>query len=1603
VKKADAIVDMFQQHIAAWKIRFFIEVVIRKNELKAFNEERNQLKKQMKTMHKKLVDSKEEAKVAEAKAASGHSASDVARISDLEAEIQALKIEKKDLQSRLDSSGDSPAGKKSRKPSSREESGGSAASETIIRNLREELDAVRTRMYESEIKKNALQAQVETLTIKVQAEEELKNESIKHSTATIAVLDEALKEHKARAAMFSEGTEGIAAERQAMKAGLEEAKAEAARLKSENEELSLRSEKGTAERRSLERLVTEITVNMHSREKRVAEFKAEAEAKAKAIEDLTFKLNNHKAEMDIITQRVLTSEQLQRKAETELAKANLDRERTGMRVNDLESSIQRVLKIASSAKQYSLMLEERMSIAKQQAETAEMQAQKKLAAAQKLAEDAEAAATSYLQQSSRPGGARRLVGLPEESVDGDLNDADYTVDELELAAAHRSRLEGDTYAGATSRSPFPSGRTYGLPNLTSPAAAASGRGAVDTAPVESRLVALVNVLENRIDKMDYMAAMIEEEKEEGPVDDVELSDSLEEMDTFEDPLVESKRAEFEKAEDERILKAEEKLAILKEHRLVLQNQESALLEKMVVAQREIDKKTTEVIEIKGDLTELQQKMANLEKSNIAMMTELQAWEDEIIATSGSVPTDEERMARASKLLEGDRQLHQSFEISQEVTKEIATVTNELGMLRDAANALHLQKAVLDTLLKDHQAIENAQANEIAQMKEGQARRRKAELDRIERMANRKKERDERIAIKERKRAIRAEKRAARLEKWNSIQRSSPVEGSAAALLASFSSTQSQSNGESPLSPADKGFPLRHTMPAGEPVGFHQPPRSIKSAVNAIPARFPSANVRSNHADTAANGSSSLVPFSSDGGNTEEPTLEITRVANNVHSVGDRISQLLASINNMSLEPRADNDGGVDNDEEDHLYFGHSNSMAASAAHHANDYSFLDGGGLISMPELSNNTGVAARAFMPLRPHELAYGRGQQYTRHSPPYAIDENPHDLADRMVSLHEELKGMAFQVGQCRLALNRVSFEVRPRRLEALQAWALAFEEQWGRPPGPADCRSATTWPLVEAYTRTQRKEYEMYLEIQSLCNEGRFQLKSLQTMITNYKIMLKSVSMNGAGLFGGNSDAFSAVYDESKLPVTADDLYQLHSAFAPLLPPVFDDPMKWLFSGNKGAPVNSFGADLSVSSNRHVANPHVPPSSSSATQSKYGGPAINYEMSSISLSSKPSFVAPPPNSSSYSSPARAIPLAVSNIARNGSFDNDDAQDGDLDDDSWTVSVASERPTEMSKQESKQAEFRLKKQQQAREQVLQATGPSKEEIALDQLSSDVERMQSELDEALILLQDSKDEYRAQLSRQEFAAREVQLWEESYCNKFTDKSPVNLTEIDKRAAGGWPLYETLKKQTEESKALKRKVEVLVDLAVEKQLRVDDKNEDLRVAQDKHTAWKKKRDRAVASRQRKEGSEGSTSPRRMSLQDMVVLDADAEGWNEAKVDVESEIKKLHSEISVVENFIGPCEESLEQFQERKKKLKKMAYAWIEQFKTDHKREPTDDEKRANIGDIFVERTDIQAREQLLTTQKNQAYEILDKLKKLLQQKEARLHLILTNLNPVKNI
>ena len=320
---------------------------------------------------------------------------------------------------------------------------------------------------------------------------------------------------------------------------------------------------------------------------------------------------------------------------------------------------------------------------------------------------------------------------------------------------------------------------------------------------------------------------------------------------------------------------------------------------------------------------------------------------------------------------------------------------------------------------------------------------------------------------------------------------------------------------------------------------------------------------------------------------------------------------------------------------------------------------------------------------------------------------------------------------------------------------------------------------------------------------------------------------------------------------------------------------------------------------------------------------------------------------------------------------------------------------------------------------------------------------MQGELDEALSLLQDAKEEYRRQLSRQEFATRELEAWEIAFCQKNPGKVPGKLNADERRFGGGGSLYDTLEKQVHESESQRRRVEALVDIAVEKQLSVDDKTVELKTLQDKYAEINRKKEargkdtnynnnsrnnsptRAVRTpssgvppvsaamlRVQQEvaaapghgiikpaGANTAGGARRMSMQDMVVLDAGPAGWQQAKDDVTSEIGRIKAEISVVETFIGPCEDSLEQFRERKKKLKQMATYWIGEYKKAHNnREPTEEEKRTDIGPIYQERSEIQVREQLLNSQRDQALEILDKLSKVLEQKETRLNLIHTNLS-----
>lgn len=1564
--KADVIVDMFQQNVAAWKIRFFIEVVIRKNQSAKFTEERSTWKKQMKVLHKKYTDAKVEISKLKAEgttnpapinqaaaAAAAISKAESSRVGELEAELIALRAEKRELKAKLDRS-ETKFEQAEKRSAHMTPSDNQTAESSTVESLREELDLSRTKLYDMAQEKNAIILELEKKNLADNSMEA----KLTQANETIKLLGDALQEFKTRSSVFDQAARAKSSENDNMIQELEEATKKIKALEIERDELTVRTEKSSSERRSLERLVTEITVNMHSREKRVAEFKAEAESKNKLIDDMTFKLNNHKVEMDMMAKRVVNSEAIQRNAQVALIKSRLSEERVLMRNADLEGQVAKLLKTISSAKQYAELLEEQVSTTKKKSVEFEREVHSKLAAAQKAAEESEKAATAYLQGSLSQRGSVSFPTVSMMAPDDEMNDADYSLDELEYQVSSRVMNGSVRSAGNKMGSPFPSGRTYGLPNYVSPARGSTrgGIGPADSfAPnatqassvAEERLVALVTVLENRIDKIDYMTQLMEEENlgDEDVEDDILMSTLESEKD---DPVLEAHRLELENAEESKKKKAEEKLSVLYDHKIVLQKQEVAMMEKVALAQKALDQKKMELAEIKGDLSELQIKMTKMEETNLQMLSELQAWEDEVIATSGVPPTDEERLERAAKLLEGDKQLQHSFELTQEVAKEIVSVDEEVTKLEDTLNALTLQKDVLTTLLVDHEKLEQSVRDEIAAMDEASAARRVEALKKAEARAEKKKEIDEKVAARERKRKILQEKRAARAEKLNSFKK---VE-----------------------------------IPAVLSQTFASEKKEERNSMSAMAKSLPE-----------------------DRYGTSKEERDITNMANNVHHVGDRISDLLASINNISFS-NSENvglsvGGSVRNpvhfqsNRDEDVYFHYAGADDGSAFE-GSDYPQAD----------PHDLALIDRGNVSRHPQQLrAYERVNEYDRASTsPFDYCENPQEMADQMVGLHEHLKGLAYQVGECRLCLDRVTYHIKPKRLDSIQNWAAAFEEQWGRRPGPADCRSAGSWPLIEAYIRTQRKEYEMYLEIQSLCNEGRFQLKTLQTMQTNYKMLLKSVVSQGKDM---PMSSLAAHYDESKLPVTSDDIYELHAAFAPLLPSVFDDPVKSLFAGGEGT----------AKSGIVVAHNSI------AQSSYYSAPQEQIKQDTIAI--KQIYPTPyDPKESVFSSRAGDIDMFSASLAVPESLD-----DGlinlslSLEDNGGSLGRINENSSLSGQSvdtatKNIQHDAKEEKKKKIRSHIDDITGPPPEEVALDELYNAVEDVQGELDEALSLLQEAKEEYRRQLSRQEFATRELEAWEIAFCQKNPGKIPGQLNEDEKRFGGGGALYDTLEKQIHESETQRRRVEALVDIAVEKQLLVDDKTEELRSLQAKYAEISRQKGaRGNSSLTKNSGlssqaqkliaaapahgvirATGATlnGPRRMSLQDMVVLDAGTAGWQQARDDVVSEIGRIKSEISVVETFIGPCEDSLEQFKKRKKKLKQIASYWIEEYKKAHNnQEPTEEEKRKEIGPIYAERAEIQVREQLLNSQREQALEILEKLNKVLEQKETRLNLIMSNLSP----
>jgi hypothetical protein len=226
-----------------------------------------------------------------------------------------------------------------------------------------------------------------------------------------------------------------------------------------------------------------------------------------------------------------------------------------------------------------------------------------------------------------------------------------------------------------------------------------------------------------------------------------------------------------------------------------------------------------------------------------------------------------------------------------------------------------------------------------------------------------------------------------------------------------------------------------------------------------------------------------------------------------------------------------------------------------------------------------------------------------------------------------------------------------------------------------------------------------------------------------------------------------------------------------------------------------------------------------------------------------------------------------------------------------------------------------------------------------------------------------------------------------SFCNANPGKEPGRLADDEKRFGGGWSLYEAYEQHLIESASLRQRVEILADIAVDKQLQLDDKKEEVGLLLEKLNPSD------PLSKELKRSREG----KRVELNDMTIDESENITLQKALLETSEVIKKLESEIILMENFIGPCEVSLEQFKQKKNELKNQAVEWIRDFNQEHGRTPTDEEKRQHIGFIYADRAQLQSKETALMQQYSQAKEILEKLRHALSHKHSRLSLLKSRL------
>jgi hypothetical protein len=1502
-RKGGDLTQLFQQHIAAWKIRFFIEIVIRKNQIQSFKDEVAGHKKQIKLLQKKLEDSRDKLK-------------EVERIRQLEEEVTKLRSENEKIE-------------ENQKQDRKREIEDNLASEFSMQNLRDELGMCKEALRVALDEKHQFLEQLENFRIKSKMEEN----QLQQANTTISLLQESIIDLRSRVTRSETTSEQAVADRTKLVVELEASRGKFIATEAEIQKLKLVIEKNETETKSLERLITETTVNMHAREKKIAELKADINAKNNNIDDLRDRISNHAHEKNLMAQRIIAVEKLQRKTQLSLASATLECDRNGMRCSDLENALSRYAKMASTAKQYSELLQEKFEREKQQLVDAHAESQKQLMHALKRAEDSEAAATAYLKSSqdqrpftqgmsfSRPVSNRFARGFE------DIENSDYVGDDADFGVQQRLIHSRPMTGPMVQLSPFPSGRTYGLPNFASPSqmyrsvdlesfeATSRQHTAEQNNQLENRLVALVSVLENRIDKMKIAASLVDEldleqiEKENGDDEMIVIQDYIE------DPEVEAQRIQFEKEQESRLASAVEKLSVLRDHGHVLMKQATELNDTLVAAQQSFDRKSIELRDVKSDYVELQSRIGTMQQQNLAKIEDLKLWETSIMQKRGEPPTEAERMEKGKDLLQSDTQIKEVYTLAQDVSEEIGVLSYEVSSLRDAVNALSLQKGVIEAMIKEHVASEESQDALINDLKRAAEVRRMERIKSLELRAEHRRQQEEKIMKREKKKAELAEKRTNRLQKWRIFNETSRT---------------------------DAENSIGHILES-----------SVKPAKVVV-------------------SSSSQKLLSND-------PVEISSAANSIQSVKRKISTILGNIKNISLMPVKSSahseESSMVEATEGSLTLVKEEKLGVEDQDSPRDQmttSFVP-------PNAAASDDEVPQLELSMEPDSLSRWSHQldnsiqQYTRFAnasdaATYPSSTHNNATAEEALSMlletYDSVRSLALQVNECKICMDRVSHQIRPQRLAAITEWAAAFEDQWGRRPGPADCRSTGAWSLIEAYLQTQKKEYEMYLEIQSMCNEGRYRVSELQNQLANYKVSLKTLVNSDPLSFRLSEENLPGVFDEAKLPVCSDDIYEFHLIFVPLSLPMHDDPMKTMFSSVRST-------HDAYSATETLSQP------ASAAVVRFLEPKAPEESKGISLIEH-----------ANSAPVELVLNSTKKSGKHEAID-DDWLMTPLEKDDKAPGFKSPRSIKAASSAATE-EATAERVDKARQAVSEPADPEKDAKLMHSVAVEVESIQNELEEALNMLQDAKAEYRNQLSRQDFAAQEIRDWEVSFCNANPGKVPGRLADDEKRFGGGWSLYEAYEENLAESASLRQRVEILADIAVDKQLQLDDKKDEFRVLKEKLYPSKTTDPLSNEIKMSREG-------KRVELNDMTIDESEDITLHKALSETSEIIQKLESEIILMENYIGPCEISLEQFKQKKNKLKSQAIEWIRDFNQEHGRTPTDEEKRQHIGFIYADRAELQKKETALTQQYAQAKEILEKLRVALSHKHSRLSLLKSRL------